>query len=237
MSGLVNRSGIRYGNLIAKERINSNGRPKWLCDCDCGKSIIVAGGNLTSGNTISCGCAWKKAVKKEMIGKIFGRLTVIEDAESITNGKSIAAKYKCKCECGGEIITMGMSLRNGDTISCGCAYKIAGEKRIKPYEHHRSEWQFRNKRRRAARINSYKPFNIELFDLIEREAYDLCAIRLKTTGIAYQVDHIIPLQSKYVCGLHNEFNLRVITAKENNIKGNRFWPDMPNIKRVSHCSK
>ena len=42
------------------------------------------------------------------------------------------------------------------------------------------------------------------------------------------VDHIVPLDSKLVCGLHNEFNLQVVTATYNSKKGNRFWPDMPN---------
>lgn len=47
------------------------------------------------------------------------------------------------------------------------------------------------------------------------------------TGIAHEVDHIVPLLSDLVCGLHCEANLQVITAFENRSKNNRFWPDMP----------
>ena len=46
------------------------------------------------------------------------------------------------------------------------------------------------------------------------------------TGVRHHVDHIVPLNSSVVCGLHNEFNLMVTTALDNLKKGNRKWPDM-----------
>lgn len=58
--------------------------------------------------------------------------------------------------------------------------------------------------------------------------YEECAFLNQRDGIhEWHVDHIVPLRSKKVCGLHNEFNLRVIRRSENCQKSNSWWPDMP----------
>jgi hypothetical protein len=53
------------------------------------------------------------------------------------------------------------------------------------------------------------------------------AAKLRASGLDCHVDHIVPLQSSLVCGLHWEGNLRIIGGRENISKGNRHWPDMP----------
>lgn len=42
------------------------------------------------------------------------------------------------------------------------------------------------------------------------------------TGEVWEVDHIIPLQSSEVCGLHWEGNLQILTRTENRSKGNKL---------------
>lgn len=74
--------------------------------------------------------------------------------------------------------------------------------------------------------------------------YEEAARITKETGIPHHVDHIVPLQGpvatwgpfkgmRIVFGLHWEANLRVIPARENVIKGNRTWPNMPEEERVN----
>jgi hypothetical protein len=55
--------------------------------------------------------------------------------------------------------------------------------------------------------------------------YELAVI-FNRTGMNLHVDHIVPLQSDLVCGLHCEANLQLLPASDNISKGNRHWPDM-----------
>lgn len=54
--------------------------------------------------------------KIEMVGKRFGKLTVVAEADK--QGRRLC--YLCKCDCGNETVVLGESLRAGKTKSCGC---------------------------------------------------------------------------------------------------------------------
>ena len=76
-------------------------------------------------------------------------------------------------------------------------------------------------RRRAAQKNALAPWaNASAIKNFYTEASRLT----KLTGVKHHVDHIYPLQSEYMCGLHVEANLQILTEKENILKGNRTWP-------------
>lgn len=62
------RTGQRYGRLIAIERVSNDSfqRARWKCACDCTRTVIVIGNHLATGNTESCGC-----IKRELEPTIF----------------------------------------------------------------------------------------------------------------------------------------------------------------------
>lgn len=96
--------------------------------------------------------------------------------------------------------------------------------RIKNSEYdrlHRPERAAREAFRRAQKLKATPPWlndeHKKLIEIIYKQRYELSLEK----GIIYHVDHIIPLISKNVCGLHVPWNLQIISAVENLQKGNR----------------
>lgn len=81
----------------------------------CGKEF---NSRKTSQKYCSPEC-YQKSRKKYIIGKKFGKLTVIKEIEE--------NKYLCKCDCGKETITYSSHLITGHTKSCGCNKKQVGD--------------------------------------------------------------------------------------------------------------
>jgi len=94
------------------------------------------------------------------------------------------------------------------------------------------EWAAANKekatyyaaKRRAVIANATPVWANEFF--IE-EIYDLAQRRTAATGLQWEVDHLVPLINRKVCGFHVEHNLRVVLMHENRTQSNRHWPDQP----------
>jgi len=52
--------------------------------------------------------------------------------------------------------------------------------------------------------------------------YVIANMLMRYTGIDFEVDHIVPLQSRVVCGLHTEANLQILVRTTNRRKSNSF---------------
>jgi 5-methylcytosine-specific restriction endonuclease McrA len=78
--------------------------------------------------------------------------------------------------------------------------------------------------RHARKLHATPKWLTELMILGMQELYSKSILMKELTGIPHEVDHIIPLQGKDVCGLHVPWNLRIITESANSSKTNNL-PD------------
>ena len=132
MMNQVSKKEISPGDKIGRRTIqgdfilNSRNERKWLCRCDCGNEVLTPLTQLTQGFKKSCGCLSHPPLK-ELIGKRFGQLTVIEYA-----GKRAGMhRWKCLCDCGNETVVGQTLLQTGKTKSCGCIQRDMYEENLK----------------------------------------------------------------------------------------------------------
>ena len=120
--------------------------------------------------------------------------------------------------------------RNREAVIARAAARPLSEKRIG-----QKAWKERNllwvradtKSRRRKHRQATPPWLTRAQKAEMRELYKIAITMTKTTGERYVVDHIVPLRSEFVCGLHVPWNLRVITQEENLKKSNQLV-DTPN---------
>lgn len=108
------------------------------------------------------------------------------------------------------------NMRNKERARCALYYKKYPEKGAA-----------KSAKRNAKKKNAIPKWFSEYDAFTIDEAYLLSKLRTVSTGFKWHVDHIVPLLSKLVCGLHTCFNIQVIPASVNIRKGNRHWPQMP----------
>lgn len=68
----------------------------------------------------------------DLVGQIFGRLTVLQRVDNYIDKKGgQRSAWECECECGNHVIITGDKLKNGNTKSCGCLQKEKAAKTLK----------------------------------------------------------------------------------------------------------
>lgn len=115
--------------------------------------------------------------------------------------------------------------RNRETVIARAAARPLEEKRV-----FQKAWKDKNvlwvradtKSRRRKHRQASPPWLTRQQKSEMRELYKIAMTMTKTTGEKYVVDHIVPLRSDTVCGLHVPWNLRVITQEENLKKSNKL---------------
>lgn len=117
----LNLTGKQFGHLTVLEFSHGDGCGNyyWLCECDCPdkNKILAKGHDLTRGHKTSCGCRWRTTKKDDLIGKQFGRLTVLSYDHTGDDGN---AYWLCECSCGNTKVISRINLMSGHVKSCGC---------------------------------------------------------------------------------------------------------------------
>jgi len=115
--------------------------------------------------------------------------------------------------------------KNKNEVKARAAARPAEEKRkhkdaydAKNPEQRRARVSVRRRRSRRATPSWINKDQKKVMTCLYIEAQRLT----KLTGERYVVDHIVPLISDEVCGLHVPWNLRVITQDENLVKSNKL---------------
>ena len=62
----------------------------------------------------------------DLKGQRFGRLTVIERTPDKTTGVKPRVMWRCRCDCGKEVVVRSESITSGHTVSCGCKTRKHG---------------------------------------------------------------------------------------------------------------
>lgn len=125
MPAFKDRRGEKVGRLTIRSEAPNQGSGRgafWHCICECGREVIVRGGNLKVGRTQSCGCLQReraadvgRATLEDKVGQRFGRLVVVQRDRN----KGSRVTWICKCDCGesASINSVDLGVR---TNSCGC---------------------------------------------------------------------------------------------------------------------
>lgn len=212
---LVVLTGKKIGLWTVRERDPVHGKPRFRCECACGTVKSVLAHSLREGTTLSCGCtglARRKA--NDLSGKRFGRWTVVCRDASAPKQAGKHARWMCNCDCGETRGVIGTMLLRGGSRSCGClqAEEVA-DRSVVHGRYGTPEHQAHLSAIRRARKSHATPLWADREKI--RVIYEM-----RPDG--YEVDHIVPLAGKLVCGLHCEFNLQYLTKAENARKRNCF---------------
>lgn len=160
-TGNVKTTSIEFGvsiSVIRKKLISNGIKIKWvkLSDEEVLNSFKEHKQIEKVSKELKCGYTYVSNILKKYniipprksgieIGDIFGKLTVIDITQNITEGKSIFLKYRCKCECGNEVNWRSVELNVDKRTDCGCVYneKLKLSKERKEIKRLKSEQWFK----------------------------------------------------------------------------------------------
>lgn len=161
--------------------------------------------------------------RQDLTGQRFGKLVAIE---RLIQGKGIAVKYKCQCDCGIISFPTGNSLKSGVTKSCGCNSRGAATKGTKKTPQQKAS-HLRAGVRKCSRCKNkfYKPSGtlVKICDLCKTRCVR-CDAALTETNFCTSSKKV----NKYICnaclaeGVRNTKGNNGFNQKEYDLLRNYF---------------
>lgn len=99
----------------------------------------------------------------------------------------------------------------------------------KRYEYIR-RWKIDNRERSLAyhrEYNSVRERAVKMATPSWSEKDEILALYRRAVELCMEVDHIVPIKSSIVCGLHCFDNLQLLSKRDNAKKSNKDWPGKP----------
>lgn len=159
--------------------------------------------------------------RKNLLGKTFGKLTVIGSAGTRGEGSRKAALWKCRCVCGATKTIVGSQLVSGHTKSCGCLKMD----RLLAYNESRRTGKtardilYQNYRHNAERRNIPFEISIDYFSKLTREKCFYCGEK--------------PSTQKWITGQTGESCMYNGVDRSNNKLG---YTEENTVPCCSHCN-
>jgi hypothetical protein len=162
--------GRRFGKWAVLAQVEKGPGKHYECQCDCGNLSIIAGTTLRAGKSTKCtDCMYsEKSNQKEMIGKKFGKWTVIR----FLGIKNRYAYYETVCECGKTGNHYGSDLRQGKTTQCASCTNRENAKKNTKHGMHNSKiykvWRAMIDRCSNPNSTAYKWYGARGIEVCER---------------------------------------------------------------------
>lgn len=227
-------SGVRAGAIYVIGKCGSDNGAILLCLCDCGKKFKRKAGSVKRGlrdkKEQSCGCSKEAREIALTGGRTCPKCTTHKPASDFSTSKTTnhGLQIYCKeCQKAWRLENQRLLkeskrryyLRNRESIDAKKKEYISKNRSsLNAY------WAFAGAQRRAA-IKKAMPKWADMGAI--KQFYSHASLLNCWPGEKIHVDHIVPLKSDLVCGLHCENNLQLLGVSENSSKGNYYWPDMP----------
>lgn len=141
----------------------------------------------------------------------------------------VAERYtsnKTCCECGNATANRAKAKDRQKYTASSVAWGRANPAKLAEYQRRKTAKRPAQRNLWTANYRSAKdarqPRWLSLVHLLEMESIYAYCSALRSVGLDYHVDHIVPLRGKTVSGLHVPWNLQLLPGRENMSKGNSF---------------